>query len=190
MLPGPRPDPGNLRRGQRAVTVFTRSQQLLADQVAEGRPMPRSRLDGHLPCGRLRGSDPPFRPGDPGGPNASVKKNLKAEGSPDRHEAVAAELQSVIAYTVKSRVKIDGRNLNAVAASAGMDYKRLYRLLTGQTWIKLADVVGLSYVLGIDLARIYEYRGKKIVSYRRAQDALSREPGPLLQPHQRGEPRR
>ena len=118
-------------------------------------------------------------------PNASVKKDLKAEGSAHRHDAVAAELQSVIAYTVKSRVKIDGRNLNAVAASAGMDYKRLYRLLTGQTWIKLADVVGLSYVLGTDLARIYEYRGKDLAGYRRAQDALFREPGAILQPHQR-----
>lgn len=120
-------------------------------------------------------------------PNASVKKDLKAEGSAHRHDAVAAELQSVIAYTVKSRVKIDGRNLNAVATSAGMDYKRLYRLLTGQTWIKLADIVGLSYVLSIDLARIYEYRGKDMVGYRRAQDALSRSAEPILQPHQRNQ---
>lgn len=91
----------------------------------------------------------------------------------------------MIAYTAKSRVNIDGRNLNAAAVSAGMDYKRLYRLLTGQTWISLADVVGLAYVLSIDLARIYEYRGKGFAGYRRAQDALFRESGPILQPHQR-----
>src|SRR5699024_7566004 len=72
-------------------------------------------------------------------PNASVKKDLKVEGSAHRHDAVAAELQSTIAYQVKTRIKLDGRDFKGVAESAGMDYKRIYRLLNGFTWIKLAD---------------------------------------------------
>ena len=120
-------------------------------------------------------------------PSMSVKPELREEGSHHRHDAVAAELQSAIAYQIKTRIKIDGRNYKSVAASAGMDYKRLYRLLSGKTWIKLADVVGLSYVLDIDLARVLEYKGKEKQHshYRQFKDGRRWKNGPILQPHQR-----
>lgn len=120
-------------------------------------------------------------------PSMSVKPELRDEDSHHRHDAVAAELQSAIAYQVKTRIKLDGRNYKNVAESAGMDYKRLYRLLSGKTWMKLADVVGLSYVLGIDLARVLEYTGKeeKYSHYRQFKNARRWENKPILQPHQR-----
>ncbi|WP_150460422.1 hypothetical protein [Nesterenkonia ebinurensis] len=120
-------------------------------------------------------------------PSMSVKPELREENSHHRHDAVAAELQSAIAYQVKTRIKLDGRNYKNVATSAGMDYKRLYRLLSGKTWIKLADMVGLSYVLSIDLARVLEYTGKEeqYSHYRQFKNARRWANEPILQPHQR-----
>lgn len=77
------------------------------------------------------------------------------------HDAVAAQLQSVIAYTVKSVIKTQGRRQKIVAEQAGMDYKRLYRLLRGETWMKMSDIVGLSRALDMDLARAVEHRGSE-----------------------------
>lgn len=110
-----------------------------------------------------------------GDPNMESKPELKNSSEPiTRHEAVAAELQASIAHTVKTQIKLRKLTQNGIAELAGMDYKRLYRLLSGKLWMKPADLVGLSDALSIDLVQAVEYKRDAVSGYRRFVDARRR----------------
>lgn len=81
------------------------------------------------------------------------------------HGASAAKLQNVIAYSINNVLKVDGRSKTKTAQNAGMNTKHLYRLLNGETWIKLNDITGLSQALGINLINVAEYQGKQLVAW-------------------------
>lgn len=76
-------------------------------------------------------------------------------------EIAAVKLQNVIAYSVNNVLKVDGRSKTKTAHNAGMNTKHLYRLLNGETWIKLNDITGLSLALGINILSVAEYQGKE-----------------------------
>ncbi len=80
------------------------------------------------------------------------------------HEIHAALMQNTIAYSVESILKVEGRIKGKVAENAGMIPKRLYRILNGETWIKMPDITGLSGALGVNLISIAEYHGKQPVT--------------------------
>lgn len=110
-----------------------------------------------------------------GEPTMESKPELKDSSEPiTRHEAVAAELQATIAYTVKTQIKLRKLTQSGVAELAGMDYKRLYRLLSGKLWMKPSDMVGLSDALSIDLVQAVEYKRGEVSGYRRFVDARRR----------------
>lgn len=96
--------------------------------------------------------------------SARLKPEYETAQQDLQHEVVAAKLQNVIAYSVNNVIKVDGRIRAKTAQNAGMDSKRLYRLLNGQAWIKLSDITGLSQALGINLLNVAEYQGKEPVA--------------------------
>lgn len=92
---------------------------------------------------------------------ARLRTNLRTIPGTNDHEIAAAKLQNVIAYSINNVLKVDGRSKTKTAQNAGMNTKHLYRLLNGETWIKLNDITGLSQALGINLISIAEYQGKE-----------------------------
>jgi DNA-binding phage protein len=81
------------------------------------------------------------------------------------HEIAAAKLQNAIAYSVNNVLKVEGRSKTKTARNAGMNIKHLYRLLNGETWIRLNDIAGLSHALGVNLINVAEYQGKHPVAW-------------------------
>ncbi|GAA2046170.1 hypothetical protein GCM10009720_28810 [Yaniella flava] len=96
--------------------------------------------------------------------SARLKPEYETAQHELQHKIVAAKLQNIIAYSVNSVIKVDGRIRSKTAQNAGMDSKRLYRLLNGQAWLKLSDITGLSKALGVNLVSVAEYQGKQPVT--------------------------
>lgn len=95
---------------------------------------------------------------------ARIRTDLSTIKGINDSEITAAKLQNVIAYSVNNVLKVDGRSKTKTAQNAGMNAKHLYRLLNGETWIKLNDITGLSQALGINLINVAEYQGKQPVA--------------------------
>lgn len=97
-----------------------------------------------------------------------ISAHLKSEFSKTPafkdHEIAAAKLQNAIAYSVNNVLKVDGRSKTKTAQNAGMNTKHLYRLLNGETWIRINDIAGLSHALGVNLINVAEYQGKQAVA--------------------------
>lgn len=66
--------------------------------------------------------------------------------------ATAAELQSIISLHIGLQMRRARLTQAETASEARITTRQLHRILTGETWMKLPDLVGLSQALKTDLA--------------------------------------
>lgn len=83
--------------------------------------------------------------------------DLKYQGDEiERHRAAGAAIQAGIVHTVERLMHRNGYTRRTLARTTGIQPERLGRLLRGERWITLPDIVALGVALEIDLIR-YAY---------------------------------
>lgn len=86
---------------------------------------------------------------DVSGPPASYVVGSFPDGRPRAHAPVAVHYSVVIARRLRDA--LEGENLSALCARAGMDRSTVQRLVAGQTWPELVTLAKLETVLDVRL---------------------------------------
>lgn len=98
----------------------------------------------------------------------------------ERHRAAGAAIQAGLAHTVERLMHRNGYTRRTLARTTRIQPERLGRLLRGERWITLPDVVALGMALEIDLIR-YAYPSLPTADSR-GEDVIWLEPPGVGQP--------
>lgn len=71
-----------------------------------------------------------------------------------RDRATAAVHQHRVVQTVQRLMLSQGLKQTSLAAATGISSRRLSRVLTGEAWVHVYDLVALGRVLGLDLVQV------------------------------------
>lgn len=85
-------------------------------------------------------------------PDAPLRDDLHESGDPEFTRASAARLQSSLAHTALTTMRAKHMKMAGLSERSGIKPRQLYRLLHGESWMQIHDIVGLSRALNRDLA--------------------------------------